>query len=523
MNLHATKDAAVASVVHAAEKSEQLQLLQIRIKENLSSLPGLVKLTRLKVWDVGTDLKKVRSLLKEDSGWVEFLDGFELSQRTLYNYIQVSEKFSREEVENLPINVTGLIELAQPATPVEAISAVMESPKPLTTGEVKKTIQEFKLPVTPQEVTEHFKYLGDMFTPTWDMLISLYQQIGKVRVGKNSKGGIIRFSVERDDLGAPFPMVVNDRQRGWMAWQRDAAKWLNLVCSKPEMGVLNSADLEPVVMRFQQGDRIAPYWNPDQEMKVLSITDGGLYEARSIENTTVLYLNEEMAISFGHPEPIDPIDSGRSRLPQQTITVPTFEPEPEIIIPVRERMENDFYPTPDKLTQGFLELADLKIKGKVFEPCVGAGAIAKFFPGCITNDPFPSGGYDPHYLVGAENELLWEIVNQEHGGIDWVVTNPPYNSEILMDIINLAWENSKVGMVLLLRLSFLEPCGDRADWLKANADHMTHLIPVSPRPPYRADTSGRDSMTSMFCVWQKDWSWKKKGISSPFKFLSNWR
>ena len=44
----------------------------------------------------------------------------------------------------------------------------------------------------------------------------------------------------------------------------------------------------------------------------------------------------------------------------------------------------DFYETPAHYVEQLL--ARVPIKGRVFEPCVGDGAISRSFPGCETND-----------------------------------------------------------------------------------------------------------------------------------------
>lgn len=49
---------------------------------------------------------------------------------------------------------------------------------------------------------------------------------------------------------------------------------------------------------------------------------------------------------------------------------------------------------------------------------------------------------------------------------DWVITSPPYKGAI--NFVKAAVEVAKHGVALKLPLSFLEPCGDRAVWLKKN-------------------------------------------------------
>jgi hypothetical protein len=197
------------------------------------------------------------------------------------------------------------------------------------------------------------------------------------------------------------------------------------------------------------------------------------------------------------------------------------------------RIANDYYPTPDALTLALK--SKIIITGTVFEPCAGHGAIAKHFPGCITNEPFPSGDFEPDYHLDATESGLWNMVDNarvgdypEHsqpedaGGIDWVVTNPPFGN-LAMPILKHALPRAQIGVAMLLRITYLEPCKERAELLAGYADNLTHLIPVSPRPRFRADTKGSDSATVAWFVWQRGWSWQANEIDCPFNFLANWR
>jgi hypothetical protein len=191
------------------------------------------------------------------------------------------------------------------------------------------------------------------------------------------------------------------------------------------------------------------------------------------------------------------------------------EVEVSIILP---RVENDFYPTAQALTEQLLEVVD--IEGQILEPCAGDGAIADLFTGFIANEPFPHATFQPCYSLDATERSTWEQFEAD-GGFDWAVTNPPFN--LASKILPLSFEYARTGVAFLLRLSYLEPCDDRADWLKENADHLRHVIPVSPRPRFRSDSNGSDSVTTAWFVWRKDFSWEKLGIPCPFTFVRGWR
>ncbi|NJM66906.1 MAG: hypothetical protein HC851_15180 [Acaryochloris sp. RU_4_1] len=174
------------------------------------------------------------------------------------------------------------------------------------------------------------------------------------------------------------------------------------------------------------------------------------------------------------------------------------------------RIEHDFYPTAEALTQALLQV--VSISGTVLEPCAGDGAIAQLFPNCHTND-LHTQRWD-HQLDATLPES-WE----QFAACEWVVTNPPFNRA--PQILPHAYTHVQVGVAFLLRLSYLEPCADRSEWLKTHADRMTHVIVLNPRPKFRSDSRGGDNVTTAWFVWQRDFSWQERGLDCPFHF-ANW-
>jgi hypothetical protein len=123
------------------------------------------------------------------------------------------------------------------------------------------------------------------------------------------------------------------------------------------------------------------------------------------------------------------------------------------------RVKHDFYETPEWQTKALRRR--VQIAGTVFECCVGDGSVARMFPDCklVTNDIDPERAADFHHDAGAET--LWN----EAPKTDWVVTNPPFNAA--MPILRRAVEHARVGVVFLLRLSFMEPTRERGPFLSA--------------------------------------------------------
>ncbi|MGL5064246.1 MAG: hypothetical protein ACRC62_30030, partial [Microcoleus sp.] len=180
-----------------------------------------------------------------------------------------------------------------------------------------------------------------------------------------------------------------------------------------------------------------------------------------------------------------------------------------------KRVGNDFYPTPAPLTKILLAKAP-NIPSLCFEPCAGHGAISDVLRASdrMVQASDIQWGFDyPQDATTREFWEYWANSLRNAQSIDcrnWAtVTNPPFN--VASSIIPLAYEYSPWGIAFLLRLSYLEPTGDRAEWLQLHADSLRYLIPVNPRPKFRK-ASGTDSCTVAWFVWDKSWSWKAHGI-----------
>lgn len=153
----------------------------------------------------------------------------------------------------------------------------------------------------------------------------------------------------------------------------------------------------------------------------------------------------------------------------------------------------DAYFTPRAAVESLLSLVD--ISGRVMEPCAGEGAIAGPLAGygceVITNDLNPSMPTLMHH--DATDAAWWT----RGGGVPWVVSNPPFS--LASTIVPLAVKSATVGVAMLLRLSWLEPCGDRVDFLITHPP--TGLI-VLPRISFTGDGK-TDNVTCAWMVWSK--------------------
>ena len=201
------------------------------------------------------------------------------------------------------------------------------------------------------------------------------------------------------------------------------------------------------------------------------------------------------------------------------------------------RRKLDLYETDGLLTRHLLRRVN--IRGRIVEPAAGPGAIARVFLGyeVITNDidpqhptHFHGDATDPFHPMWNKpfGEAQWvkdesELVppeRQKRFQPDWVIANPPFNEA--HNILPLAYSAAQVGVAFLLRLSYLEPCGNRGAWLQAHAPYMTNLIIFGqPRPSFTGN--GRtDNVTTAWMVWRKPHLVPLEN-STKMDFVPNWK
>lgn len=207
----------------------------------------------------------------------------------------------------------------------------------------------------------------------------------------------------------------------------------------------------------------------------------------------------------------------------------------------KPRVAQDYYPTPPSMTRTGIRACWRQETpttiGTVIEPAAGDGAIVRVLQEwgahVVSNEPYCSGGaFVPDWAEDASSELFWEMLRDALAAagrrIDTVVMNPPYESELMLPMFRHAWRFCDRGVLVHLRLSYLEPCANRAEFLKSLEDHVRAQVVVSPRPQYRipqdaTEKAGKDNVTSAWMWVDKQWSWKAIALDPPFQFVFNWQ
>lgn len=175
------------------------------------------------------------------------------------------------------------------------------------------------------------------------------------------------------------------------------------------------------------------------------------------------------------------------------------------------RRNLDQYYTPHSAVLALLDRYP-HLQGTILECCSGELAIANALRQrgtVLTNDLDPLATADRHEDASVPD--FWSGQS-----VDWVVTNPPFSC--CSPIIVGAFRAARKGIAMLLRLSYLEPCKDRAEFL---AEHPPSLI-VLPRISFTGDGK-TDNVTCAWMVW--DFSEHKPTVhvvtKGMLKHLSN--
>jgi len=157
------------------------------------------------------------------------------------------------------------------------------------------------------------------------------------------------------------------------------------------------------------------------------------------------------------------------------------------------RRENDFYPTPGWATRELLKRQEMG--GYIVEPCNGDGDITRELDQAglmvMTNDLDRNRQAASH--EDATDWRFWDGLSVCH----WVVSNPPFS--VADKIVPMAFRRATMGVAMLLRISYLEPCEGRGAWLAMYPP--TRLI-VLPRISFTGD-GNTDLATCAWYVWER--------------------
>lgn len=160
----------------------------------------------------------------------------------------------------------------------------------------------------------------------------------------------------------------------------------------------------------------------------------------------------------------------------------------------------EFYET----TQAYAKylFRTVRIEGRLFEPCVGTGAIVR-----AHGDPsaWRTNDLDPRHVADTQLDAADPACWAAAGPIDWTVSNTHFSGAF--EVAELALQHSRVGVALHLRASVHEvlKTGPRRTFMRR---YRPTGILWLPRFAYqRSPTTGKwatDSVCPCWVVWVKD-------------------
>jgi hypothetical protein len=166
----------------------------------------------------------------------------------------------------------------------------------------------------------------------------------------------------------------------------------------------------------------------------------------------------------------------------------------------------EFYETPGAFTRWLFR--EIPIRGHVFSPCAGSGAIKRAIDQTPiqrwTQSDIDTRWEGHEHYCDARVPDLWEAVIQRQGPIDWTVDNPPFGPS--MAILEQALKYSRSGVALHLRASIHEPL--KRDPARAIlTQHPPDGILWLPRFAFqRSPRTGRwrtDLVCTCWCLWSR--------------------
>lgn len=189
---------------------------------------------------------------------------------------------------------------------------------------------------------------------------------------------------------------------------------------------------------------------------------------------------------------------GGAAVMADTMTAKQIDAEQD---PVRRlHLKLSYFPTPPWATRALLDHVIQDASGVAWEPACGEGHMAKVlrerFGAVFASDVHDYGG-EPGMEVGSFTGTGLDVVRTPPGGVDWIVTNPPF--PLALEFVERALGVARAGVAVLVRTAWLEG-GDRYERLFSK--HPPSIVaPFVERVPMQVGSWDPDGTTMTAYAW----------------------
>ena len=162
-----------------------------------------------------------------------------------------------------------------------------------------------------------------------------------------------------------------------------------------------------------------------------------------------------------------------------------------------------------KAVEQLLEKIKFSLTGTCLDFCANQSAITKALEKTqlrvISSDINNSDSNTDYPSNGALRRIRENLPEA-----DWIISYSLCNQ--VSDVLPLAYDKAKKGLIVLLKLSYLEPSPERAEWL---AEHPPTQLICLPRGSLKQE-GGVENVPTAWFIWLKDRLIK---IRQPFTFI----
>ena len=170
-------------------------------------------------------------------------------------------------------------------------------------------------------------------------------------------------------------------------------------------------------------------------------------------------------------------------------------------------MSTNFYKLPVGIVRALS--SNVPLSGKILLPCDVEGQIAEQ----LNQNHLSADSYEPG--MHLFDPLWW---SSKHSIYDWVITNTTGLKEEAQYVLDYGVSIANEGVIVLDRLSFLEPVTRRRQFLQNNK--LSDLLILSPRPKFSSMSAARDSVTSAWFVFRRPENWFD---GTNIEYLVDWQ